>query len=141
MLSFFKKPMQKVSFQDIQYAIKVPNAFIMINTLSFSEQECLIQNTISCFEEETYINNLINEHNFYNKSIIIYGRNSNDDSIERKYNQITGHGFTQVFVYTGGLFEWLCLQDIYGDKEFPTTKKMLDILKYKPESKFFNKLM
>jgi hypothetical protein len=24
------------------------------------------------------------------------------------------------------------LQDIYGEKEFPTTKKELDILKYKP---------
>jgi hypothetical protein len=24
------------------------------------------------------------------------------------------------------------LQDIYGDKEFPTTKKEIDILKYKP---------
>jgi hypothetical protein len=32
----------------------------------------------------------------------------------------------------GGLFEWLMLQDIYGSDEFPTTKKELDILKYKP---------
>jgi hypothetical protein len=24
------------------------------------------------------------------------------------------------------------LQDIYGEKDFPTTKKELDILKYKP---------
>jgi hypothetical protein len=29
------------------------------------------------------------------------------------------------------------LQDIYGEKEFPTTKKELDILKYKP-NKVFN---
>ena len=30
------------------------------------------------------------------------------------------------------MFEWLMLQDIYGDNEFPTTKKELDFLKYKP---------
>ena len=29
------------------------------------------------------------------------------------------------------MFEWLLLQDIYGDDEFPTTTKELDILKYK----------
>jgi hypothetical protein len=40
-----------------------------------------------------------------------------------------------VYVYTGGLFEWLMLQDIYGEKEFPTSKKELDILKYKPQKK------
>jgi len=28
------------------------------------------------------------------------------------------------------------LQDIYGDDEFPTTRKMLDILKYKPPRRF-----
>jgi hypothetical protein len=37
-----------------------------------------------------------------------------------------------VFVYTGGLFEWLMLQDIYGETDFPTTKKELDILRFKP---------
>ena len=34
------------------------------------------------------------------------------------------------------MFEWLCLQDIYSSDLFPTTKKELDILKYKPISKF-----
>ena len=37
-------------------------------------------------------------------------------------------------LYIGGLFEWLLLQDIYGDDEFKTTKKELDILKFKPQS-------
>lgn len=141
MLSFFKKPIQRVSFEDVQYAIKVPHSFMIINTLHFNEQQCLIQNTISCFEEESYINNLINEHNFYDKNIIIYGKNSNDESIDKKYSQIAAHGFTKIFVYSGGLFEWLCLQDIYGDKEFPTNEKTLDILKYKSNSRFFNKLL
>jgi hypothetical protein len=63
--------------------------------------------------------------------IIIYGKNCNDDTIYKKYNQLLSFGFYNTFIYTGGLFEWLLLQDIYGNEEFPTTKLELDILKYK----------
>ena len=41
-----------------------------------------------------------------------------------------------VYLYAGGLFEWLHLQDIYGKQEFPTTTYILDILKYKPMPTF-----
>jgi len=69
-----------------------------------------------------------------NKSIkiIIYGKNSNDEKIYKKYNQLISLGFYNIYLYVGGMFEWLLLQDIYGSTEFPTTKKELDILKYKP---------
>jgi hypothetical protein len=30
------------------------------------------------------------------------------------------------------MFEWMILQDVYGMDEFPTTSKVLDILKFKP---------
>ena len=43
-------------------------------------------------------------------------------------------GFEEVYLYPGGLFEWLCLQDIYSDDNFKTTMKELDILKFKPIS-------
>ena len=46
-----------------------------------------------------------------------------------------------MFVYTGGLFEWLMLQDIYGETEFPTSKKELDILRFKPPNKLNVKLL
>jgi hypothetical protein len=68
--------------------------------------------------------------------IIVYGHNCNDEKIYIKYNQLTSLGFYNVFIYTGGIFEWLMLQDIYGEKEFPTTKKELNILKYKPNKMF-----
>jgi hypothetical protein len=42
-------------------------------------------------------------------------------------------GFINVYLYPGGLFEWLLLQDIYGDDYFPTTIKEFDIFKYKPD--------
>jgi len=67
-----------------------------------------------------------------NVKIIIYGRNCNDEKIYSKYTQLNSLGFYNLYVYCGGLFEWLMLQDIYGRNEFPTTKKELDILKYKP---------
>ena len=63
--------------------------------------------------------------------IIIYGEYSTDDSIIKKFKQLTSLGFTNVHVYAGGLFEWLLLQDIYGDELFQTTKKERDILKFK----------
>ena len=64
--------------------------------------------------------------------IIVYGKNCNDETIQKKYQQLLTLGFYNIFVYTGGMFEWLLLQDIYGKDLFPTTKKELDLLKYKP---------
>jgi len=52
---------------------------------------------------------------------------------------LTSLGFYNVYIYIGGIFEWLLLQDIYGEKEFPTTNKELDLLKYKPSSLIFTK--
>ena len=60
--------------------------------------------------------------------------NANDNSTLTKYEQLVKLGFYNVFVYPGGMFEWLLLQDVYGDELFATTKKELDILKYKPQS-------
>ena len=126
--------MQKINYEDIQYVIK-NQAHILINTLSEKEQECLIPNTVNVNQEEEIINQLIRNGNKQIK-IIIYGRNCNDEKIYNKYNQLKSLGFYNIFLYTGGIFEWLLLQDIYGAKEFPTTKKEIDLLKYKPNKIF-----
>ena len=122
---------RKVNYEDVQYVIKNPESHILINTLNENEQACLIQNTICIQKEVELINKLIQNGKKHIK-IIIYGRNCNDEKIYIKYNQLVSLGFYDVFIYTGGLFEWLMLQDIYGDKEFLTTKKEIDFLKYKP---------
>ena len=44
-------------------------------------------------------------------------------------------------MYTGGIFEWLLLQDIYGKDEFPTTSEELDILKYRAATVLQDKLL
>jgi hypothetical protein len=123
---------QKINFEDMQHVIKNPETYLLINTLSESEQMCLIPNTTAPKEEETIINSLLQKRMKETK-MIIYGRNSNDDKIYEKYNQLVKLGFYNVFLYTGGLFEWLVLQDVYGFNEFPTTSKQLDFLKYKPK--------
>ena len=122
---------QKINFEDIQYVIKNCEVHILINTLNESEQDCLIKNTVNIYKESELINKFIKIGNKQVK-IIIYGRNCNDEKIYEKYNQLSSLGFYNIYIYTGGLFEWLMLQDIYGINEFQTTKQELDILKYKP---------
>ena len=73
--------------------------------------------------------------------IIIYGKNSDDQTIYNKYEQLNKLGFYNIYLYSGGLFEWLLLQDIYGKDEFPTTIFELDHLKYKSQSTFNYLLM
>ena len=127
---------QKINFEDIQYIIRNSELFLLINTLNETEQHCLLINTINANQEVEIINKYLKNGN-KNIKIIVYGKNCNDEKIYTKYNQLKSLGFYNVFIYTGGLFEWLMLQDIYGDNEFPTSKKEIDILKYKP-SKILN---
>lgn len=126
----FKTSYKKINFEDVQYAIKNINQYIIINTLPNTQQDCLIKNTLAYENEESVINELLINYEF-NKKIIIYGKNSNDETAETKYSQMRTLGFSEIYLYSGGLFEWMLLQDIYGNTEFPTTKRVLDILKYK----------
>jgi hypothetical protein len=130
---FFKKTYQKISFEDLQFAIKYPGDFLIINTLPTSEQDCLIKNTLSFDMEEKTINDLLYQYDINGRKLIIYGKNSTDKTAETKYDQVISLGFKSVYLYSGGLFEWMLLQDIYGADEFPTTRRVLDILKYKPD--------
>lgn len=135
---FFTKVYKQLSFEDIQFANQYSDQFIIINTLPISDQSCLIKNTISYIEEENVLNNLITMNGLNNKKLIVYGRNNTDDTIKIKYDQLVNLGFQSVYLYVGGLFEWLCLQDIYGKDEFPTTTYTLDLLRYKPVRTFGN---
>jgi rhodanese-related sulfurtransferase len=122
---------RKVNYEDIQYVIKNSEIHMTINTLTQEEQDCLLPNTLNINKEEGIINQLMIKGNKHVK-IIIYGKNCNDEKVYTKYNQLTSLGFYNVYIYPGGLFEWLMLQDIYGSSDFPTTKNELDILRYKP---------
>ena len=124
--------MKKIGFEDVQKAIHSDD-FLIINTLPVGEQGCLIKNTFPIEREEQKINDLLNQYHLKQK-ILLYGKNAADPSTEKKHKQLIGLGFTEICVYSGGLFEWLLLQDIFGEREFPTTRKELDLLKYRPSS-------
>jgi hypothetical protein len=119
----------KVNYVYVQKCIHNSSEIILlINTLSYDKQECLIKNTVVASSEEEIINKYLKS----NKSIkiLIYGENCIDNKVIDKYNQLYKLGFINIYVYLGGIFEWLLLQDIYGDEEFPTTSKIIDLLKY-----------
>ena len=119
---------KKVSFQDIQYA-QTNERILIINTLPESDQTILIYKTVPICNEIVEVEKAIKQKN----NIIIYGKHSNDETIYLKYTQITKLGGS-VYVYIGGLFEWLLLQDIYGKELFKTTTNTIDILKFKPNN-------
>ena len=127
---------RKVNFEDVQYSMKNKNKFLLINTLDSSRQNILIKNTVHISREEELINKLIKSNQ--NVNIIVYDENANAPNLMKKYDQLIGLGFVNVFIYPGGLFEWLLLQDIYGFDNFPTTSQETDILKFKGKSIFNN---
>ena len=127
---------RKVNFEDVQHSMRNNSKFILINTLNSSRQDVLIKNTIPINKEEELINTLIKSNQ--NVNIIVYDENANAPNLMKKYDQLIGLGFINVFIYPGGLFEWLLLQDIYGYENFPTTKHETDIIKFKGKSIFNN---
>ncbi len=105
------RSIKKVNFEDIQQIFRTNQNSLLINTLSENEQSCLIKGTVSIQDEIRLIN-----ENMYRSSIniIVYGKNTSETSPYKKVEQLMGLGFYNVYLYPGGLFEWLCLQDIYG---------------------------
>ena len=122
---------KKINYEDIQYAIK--NNHIIINTIDENNQTCLIKGTLNINEELSFFNNKNIDKSV---KIIIYGINSTDDTVFKKYNQLLSLGFINTYIYIGGLFEWLLLQDIFDEENFPTISiEPVDILKYKGKQK------
>jgi hypothetical protein len=124
---------KKANFEDIQQIIKTNTNSLLINTLNKIEQGCLIKGTVTIDKEEILINKNLNNLSI---KIIVYDKNSSQENLYKKYHQLINLGFYEVYVYPGGLFEWLLLQDIYGSETFPTTSQEMDILKYKVKSAF-----
>ena len=125
-----QKPIPRIGYNEMLKVISQPHKYVVINTLSPHLQQCLIPTTVSAMEEEAIVNDLLQKYQPEPKTIVLYGRNSADASVDNKYFQILGLGFGEIVVYYGGMFEWLLLQDVYGTQQFPTTTKVLDILSF-----------
>ena len=121
--------LKRLTFEDMQRIIDT-NDFVLINTMPFTDQSCLIPKTVAATEETVLLNTLLGKRQ-KNVRIIIYGRNCNDETVFNKHNQIVSLGFTDVSVYLGGMFEWLLLQDVYSAELFPTIGQETDLLRFK----------
>jgi hypothetical protein len=119
-----------IGFADVKYAVQ--HDCLLINTLLESLQGCLINNTVVAKDEEDTINELIDDDDM-DRIIVLYGANAADSTVEKKWDDFKELGFRRVYIYSGGLFEWLLLQDIYGDSEFATTSKIADLLTFQPK--------
>jgi hypothetical protein len=127
-----------VSYKYVQHGI-TSDKILIINTMidSKQEQSCLISSTIHAEDELDIIDGIISNTDSFGRTmdsitVIVYGKNSSDIETYTKYKQLLDYGFDHVKIYTGGMFEWMLLQDIYGVDLFPTTSQELDILKFEP---------
>ena len=120
---FNSKNFNTICYEEIQNG-----NYILITTLK--ENDCLIKQTLTPSKEVEHINFCISNNK--QENIIIYGKNYLDESIYTQYSKLKSLGFDNIYIYPGGLFEWLLLQEIYGLELFSTNIYEKDILKYKP---------
>jgi rhodanese-related sulfurtransferase len=118
-----------VNYRELAAAAAATDITMIINTLPENKQTCLIKNTVPADQEVKIVDFLLDSGK-YDKKIIVYGENCTDKTPEKKAAQLANLGFTNINIYSGGLFEWLLIQDIYGAENFPTTSREKDILKY-----------
>jgi len=120
---------KNINFEDMQFSINDSDKTIIINTLDAHMQGCLIAGTLAIDQEVELLNAYLKKN--IDVRIIIYGMNDTDKTVEKKYEQLIKLGFYNVFIFSGGIFQWLLLQDVYGNELFPTTSLKVDLLKYK----------
>ncbi len=118
-----------INFEDLQTALGDQGKTMIINTLDAHMQSCLIAGTLPIDAEVEVLNALLKKNT--EVRVILYGMNAADNTVHKKYEQLRKLGFYNVFIYPGGVFEWLLLQDVYGAELFPTTSAKVDLLKYK----------
>lgn len=128
-----------INFEDLQFAINDQPKSLIINTLDAHMQDCLIAGTLAIEDEVEVLNAMLKKNT--DVRIILYGMNSADKTCMKKYEQLQKLGFYNVFIYMGGIFEWLLLQDVYGAELFPTTSTKVDLLKYKGRRQLNVKLL
>jgi len=103
-----------VGYDKIRDFIKVckfRKDMLLITTLPFDG--LCIQGTVDSIEkEEQLINNALESGKTGEMILFIYGK---------KAQQFIDLGFRNVYVYLGGIFEWVLLADLYGIEDFSVT--------------------
>jgi hypothetical protein len=127
---------QMISFRQVQQAVKVitmerfhksspphqspqKNNTILINTFTpvQQQQHGLIRGTTLADKEEQVVQSALERD--LSITILVYGHNALDPLPYRQADKLRNLGFKNVYVYVGGMFEWLLLCDLYGPDQYP----------------------
>jgi len=121
---------QTANFDNVKY-----DKHILIHVMDDADQRVLIKGTLTIEDEVNTLNSVLNASKQGETSVIIYGKNTDDyGRVVKRYNQLRQLGFN-AFVYLGGIFEWLLLQEVYGISEFQIDNRgtaKVDVLKFAP---------
>lgn len=110
---------KKLNIEEMQTILKTPEKYIIIHTLMYEYQDCILPGTVPDTREESVINEMLTRIDIPDKPIVIYGKNARDETVEKKAKQLKSLGIHDISVYYGGMFEWLLLNEVYGYTEFP----------------------
>ena len=83
MWSLFFPIINKTGYNHVLHALQQPK-HVMINTLPTHEQDCLIQGTLPYNQEEKRINELMQLPDRDSYTIVVYGKNATDETMEKK---------------------------------------------------------
>jgi hypothetical protein len=91
---------------------------LIISTTITERGSPYIAGTVSRFAELITIDSL-KRSNRFDVPILVYGHNMFDTTVKTQSTILMNNGFTKVFVYVGGMFEWMLLHKLYGNTAFP----------------------
>ena len=109
--------MISIGSEDLKLLMRKHNAHLF-NGLPIGYTNCNIKGTVDPENAKEYIKNLNKEKDL----VIVYCANATC-SASHSFASKELRGFKNKFLYTGGLYEWLLLQNFYSEKKFPTIGK------------------
>jgi hypothetical protein len=145
---------QSASFDDVLKAQKHPHQYLLLasthlslyigqTVVSSAEESLFLDRYREVEEEDTSFFSFFGggrteeegkekKETTPKKRVILYGKNARDASPNEKKKELIRRGMspTDIYVYRGGLSEWILLQDIYGEDKFTTSQKVHDLLEF-----------
>lgn len=144
---------QSASFDDVLKAQKHPHQYLLLasthlslyigqTVVSSAEESLFLDRYREAVEEDTSFLSFFGgrteeegkekKDTTPKKRVILYGKNARDASPNEKKKELIRRGMspTDIYVYRGGLSEWILLQDIYGEDKFTTSQKVHDLLEF-----------
>lgn len=127
-----KEVVKVIGFEDMLSLLR--SNVVLLNTMARGDQACLIRGTLHADDEESAMNAMLTSTDplVTDRWVVVYGRHTLDPKPMEKARTLRLMGLSRLLVYRGGLFEWLLLQEVFGQDQFPTQGACPDLLAYRP---------